>query len=109
MDENRRAAGVTELREPTAPARATGVDESPRGVCTSDPDRWTSGADEGAKALCRSCPMRWECAQRACLTPKAEGIWAGIYLAPAGRARRFALKQLQSLAEQNGYPVRRMG
>jgi hypothetical protein len=32
--------------------------------------------------------------------------WAGILIPEAGRGRRFALKQLQFLAELNGFPVR---
>jgi len=77
--------------------------------CARDPDRWTTTADEGAKALCRACPLRWRCAQEACATPGAEGVWAGIHIPESGRARRFALKQLRSLAELNGYPVRNTG
>jgi WhiB family redox-sensing transcriptional regulator len=76
-------------------------------ACTRDPDRWTTTADEGAKALCRTCPRRWLCAQEACRTPGAEGVWAGIRIPAGGRARQFALKQLRSLAEHNGFPVRR--
>jgi WhiB family redox-sensing transcriptional regulator len=76
-------------------------------VCTRDPDRWTTVADEGAKALCRECPRRWRCAQEACETPGAEGLWAGIVIPHTGRARQFALKQLRSLAERNGFPVRK--
>jgi WhiB family redox-sensing transcriptional regulator len=76
-------------------------------ACTRDPDRWTTAPDEGAKALCRTCPRRWLCAQEACTTPGAEGVWAGIRIPEAGRARQFALKQLRSLAEHNGFPVRR--
>ena len=76
-------------------------------VCTRDPDRWTTVADEGAKELCRACPRRWRCAQEACETPGAEGLWAGILIPQAGRGRRFALKQLHSLAELNGFPVRK--
>jgi WhiB family transcriptional regulator, redox-sensing transcriptional regulator len=75
-------------------------------ACTRDPDRWTTAPDEGAKALCRTCPRRWQCAQEACRTPGAEGVWAGIHIPEAGRARRFALKQLRSLAEHNGLRVR---
>jgi WhiB family transcriptional regulator, redox-sensing transcriptional regulator len=78
-------------------------------LCARDPDRWTTVADEGAKALCRACPRRWECAQEACETPGAEGIWAGVLIPAAGRGRRFALKQLRSLAERNGFPVRKAG
>ena len=40
-------------------------------------------------------------------TPGAEGIWAGILLPEAGRGRTFALKQLTSLAQRGGYPVRK--
>jgi WhiB family redox-sensing transcriptional regulator len=76
-------------------------------LCARDPDRWTTVADEGAKALCRACPRRWRCAQEACETPGAEGVWAGVLIPAAGRGRRFALKQLRSLAERNGFPVRK--
>jgi WhiB family redox-sensing transcriptional regulator len=85
---------------------STVTDESLRTACTRNPERWTTTADEGAKALCRECPRRWLCAQEACTTPGAEGVWAGIRIPESGRARRFALKQLRSLAELNGYPVR---
>lgn len=74
-------------------------------ACTRDPDRWTTRVDDGAKALCRSCPRRWACAQEACQTQGAEGVWAGILIPEAGRGRRHALKQLRELAEQNGFPV----
>jgi len=97
------------LREVNVSVSPTVVDESLEPACTRDPDRWTTTADEGAKALCRACPLRWRCAQEACVTPGAEGVWAGILIPEAGRARRFALKQLRSLAEQNGYPVRKTG
>jgi WhiB family transcriptional regulator, redox-sensing transcriptional regulator len=82
------------------------VDEAPLGACIRDPDRWTMTADEGAKAICRGCPRRWRCAQEACETPAEEGIWAGILIPEAGRGRQFALRQLRSLAERNGFPVR---
>ncbi|MGE2691259.1 WhiB family transcriptional regulator [Mycolicibacterium pulveris] len=95
--------GVVAL--PVTGANAAG--DGPLGACTRDPDRWTTTADEGAKAICRACPRRWRCAQEACETPAAEGIWAGILIPESGRARRFALRQLRSLAELNGYPVRR--
>nr|WP_101946301.1 WhiB family transcriptional regulator [Mycobacterium sp. 3519A] len=75
-------------------------------VCTRDPDRWTTVADEGAKELCRVCPRRWRCAQEACETPGAQGVWAGVLIPHQGRGRRFALKQLRSLAERNGFPIR---
>jgi WhiB family redox-sensing transcriptional regulator len=84
------------------------VDEPSTFACTRDPERWTTTADEGAKALCRACPRRWLCAQEACKTPGAEGLWAGILIPAAGRGRQFALKQLRSLAEHNGFPVRMM-
>lgn len=75
--------------------------------CTRNPDRWLTTPDDGAKALCRACPRRWQCAQEACTTPGAEGMWAGIVLPPAGRSRQFALRQLHSMAERNGYAVQR--
>jgi len=104
---------VQDDRRPNAAASCSGVlalfpvlDEAPLGACTRDPDRWTTTADEGAKAICRACPRRWRCAQEACETPGAEGIWAGIRIPEAGRARQFALRQLRSLAELNGFSVR---
>ena len=36
----------------------------------------------------------------------AEGLWAGVVIPEGGRARAYALGQLRSLAERNGYPVR---
>jgi WhiB family redox-sensing transcriptional regulator len=80
--------------------------ESLVGACTRDPERWTTTADNEAKAICRACPRRWLCAREACELPKAEGLWAGIEIPEAGRGRAFALRQLRSLAERNGYPVR---
>ena len=74
--------------------------------CADDPDRWTTSPDDGAKALCRACPRRWLCAQEACRTPGAEGLWAGVLIPGEGRGRRFALKQLGSLADRHGFPVR---
>ena len=109
MHDKARSSAVAHLRAVNATEAPTVVDDSAMGACTRDPDRWTTTADEGAKALCRACPLRWRCAQEACLTPGAEGVWAGILIPEAGRARRFALKQLRSLAEQNGYPVRKTG
>jgi len=82
------------------------LDEVSSFACMRNPDRWTMANDDGAKALCRSCPRRWLCAQEACKTPGAEGVWAGILIPAAGRGRKFALAQLRSLAEQNGFPVR---
>ncbi len=46
------------------------------------------------------------CAKEAVESPGAEGLWAGVVIPEAGRARAFALGQLRSLAERNGYPVR---
>lgn len=86
--------------------RPDAPDEAPLGACVTDPDRWLARDDEGAKELCRACPRRWLCAQDACQTPGAVGLWAGIYIPTTGRARQFALRQLQSLAERNGFPVR---
>jgi WhiB family redox-sensing transcriptional regulator len=80
------------------------VDESAF-ACTRDPERWTTAADDGARALCRACPRCWACAQEACRTRGAEGLWAGILIPGTGRGRRHALKQLRELAEQNGFPV----
>jgi WhiB family redox-sensing transcriptional regulator len=97
------------LRDFSVSVLPTSIDASLTPPCTGDPDRWTTTADEGAKSLCRTCPLRWQCAQAACTTPGAEGVWAGIAIPEAGRARRFALRQLRSLAEQNGYPVRKTG
>lgn len=85
---------------------ATTLDKVELGACTRDPDRWTTGLDDGAKALCRACPRRWLCARDAVECPGAEGLWAGVVIPEAGRARTFALRQLRSLAERNGYPVR---
>jgi WhiB family transcriptional regulator, redox-sensing transcriptional regulator len=85
------------------------IDETPLGACTKDPDRWAVTADVGAKELCRACPRRWLCAQEACETPGAEGVWAGILIPKTGRARQFALRQLRSLAERNGSSAREVG
>jgi WhiB family redox-sensing transcriptional regulator len=85
---------------------AVGSDGLPIGECTRDPERWVAAADEGAKAICRVCPRRWACAREACELPKAEGLWAGVVIPEAGRGRVSALRQLRSLAERNGYPVR---
>jgi WhiB family redox-sensing transcriptional regulator len=85
------------------------IDETPLGACTQDPDRWAVTADEGARELCRICPRRWSCAQEACQTPGAEGLWAGIYIPETGRARQFALRQLRSLVERHGSSSRKVG
>ncbi|KPN46607.1 WhiB family transcriptional regulator [Mycobacterium intracellulare] len=75
--------------------------------CLQDPDRWIdSGDDPTLKQLCRACPRRWRCAKEALSTPRIEGMVAGIYLTNdirLGRARTFALRQLQSLAAHGGY------
>lgn len=78
----------------------------PLGVCTRDPERWVTAADREAKTLCQQCPRRWLCAREACELPGAQGLWGGIVIPEAGRARTFALNQLRSLAERHGYPVR---
>ncbi|PIB78235.1 WhiB family transcriptional regulator [Mycobacterium celatum] len=85
---------------------ATALYELPLGACTRDPERWTTIPDEEAKTICRSCPRRWLCAREACELPGVEGLWAGVVVPETGRARTFALRQLRSLAERNGYPVR---
>jgi WhiB family redox-sensing transcriptional regulator len=77
-----------------------------QGACMRDPNRWTTAPDDEAKGVCRACPRRWLCAREACELPGAEGLWAGLVIPEAGRARAFALGQLRSLAERNGYPVR---
>jgi WhiB family redox-sensing transcriptional regulator len=69
-----------------------------------NPDRWADGGDDPAlKALCRGCARRWLCATEALKTPGIEGMIAGVYLPDDGRARVFALRQLQSLAAYAGY------
>ncbi|MGO8849539.1 WhiB family transcriptional regulator [Mycobacterium sp.] len=85
---------------------ATALQNTPLGACTRDPDRWTEAPDDEAKALCRACPRRWQCARDAVESAGAEGLWAGVVIPEAGRGRTFALRQLRSLAERNGYPVR---
>jgi WhiB family redox-sensing transcriptional regulator len=85
---------------------AVGLDGLPVGECTRDPERWVTTADADAKAICRLCPRRWACARDAVELPRAEGLWAGVVIPEAGRGRTFALRQLRSLAEQNGYSVR---
>ncbi|BBZ72589.1 WhiB family transcriptional regulator [Mycobacterium paraseoulense] len=79
---------------------------TPLGACTRDPDRWTTAPDAEAIAACRACPRRWMCARDAVESPGAEGLWAGVVIPESGRPRAFALRQLRSLAERNGYPVR---
>ena len=75
--------------------------------CSADPDRWSEAGDDAElKALCRSCPRRWLCAKEAVETPGAEGLWSGVFIPKVGRARKFALRQLASLAAHGGYSVR---
>jgi WhiB family redox-sensing transcriptional regulator len=81
------------------------IEESAIFACEREPDRWTTIADEGAKALCRACPAGGCVLKRPARHP-ARRAWAGILIPEAGRGRRFALKQLRSLAENNGFPVR---
>jgi len=72
--------------------------------CMTNPDRWADGGDDPAlKSLCRSCPRRWLCAKEALHTPGIKGMVSGVYLPKEGRARTFALRQLQSLAAYAGY------
>ena len=85
---------------------ATALDYVELGACTQDPDRWTTDLDDQAKELCRACPRRWLCARDAVESPAAEGLWAGVVIPETGRGRTFALRQLRSLAERNGYPIR---
>ena len=84
----------------------TALFETEFGPCTQDPDRWTTTPDDAAKALCRACPRRWMCAREAVESGGAEGLWAGVVIPEAGRARAFAFVQLRSLAERHGYPIR---
>lgn len=109
MHDHRQSTAAAQLRALSASVSPIAADESWKSPCTRDPDRWTTTADEGAKALCRTCPLRWQCARAAVSTPGAEGVWAGILIPESGRARRFALRQLRSLAEQNGHPARKTG
>lgn len=75
--------------------------------CVGDPDRWADGGNDPAlKELCRSCPRRWLCAKEAVQTPRIEGMVAGVFIPKEGRARTFALRQLQSLAAYGGYASR---
>ena len=72
--------------------------------CVQNPDRWADGGNDSAlKALCRGCPRRWWCANEALRTPGVEGMIAGVHVPKEGRARAFALRQLQSLAAYAGY------
>lgn len=79
----------------------------PRPPCLADPDRWSEAGDDAQlKALCRGCPRRWLCAKEAVETPGAEGLWSGVFIPKAGRARKFALGQLASLAAHGGHATR---
>jgi WhiB family redox-sensing transcriptional regulator len=74
--------------------------------CLADPDRWAeAGDDPELKALCRGCPRRFKCAKEALETPGAEGMWSAVYIPKEGRGRKFALRQLHSLASHGGYDV----
>lgn len=55
----------------------TALYEVPLGVCTQDPDRWTTTPDDEAKTLCRACPRRWLCARDAVESAGAEGLRKG--------------------------------
>jgi WhiB family transcriptional regulator, redox-sensing transcriptional regulator len=94
------------LSAKTTAMAATTPDNIPLGACTKDPDRWTTTPDAEAKAQCRACPRRWLCAREAVESARADGLWAGVVIPESGRPRTFALNQLRSLAERNGYPVR---
>lgn len=107
MHNRERPIAATQRNQFGAAAVSTAAAEPTTFACASDPDRWTTKTDEGAKALCRACPRRWLCAQEACEVPGAQGLWAGIVIPEAGRGRMFALKQLRSLADHNGFPVLR--
>ena len=54
------------------------------------------------KVLCRGCPRRFQCAKDALDTPGIQGTVAAVYVPKEGRARTFALRQLQSLAAYAG-------
>lgn len=104
-----RRGGLATAAGAVASTLPLALDGAPLGACTQDPDRWAVTADEGAKELCRVCPRRWPCAQEACQTPGAEGLWAGIFIPNTGRARQFALRQLRSMAERNSTSVSKVG
>lgn len=74
----------------------TALYEVPLGVCTQDPDRWTTTPDDEAKTLCRACPRRWLCARDAVESAGAEGLWAGVVIPESGRARAFAALDVDS-------------
>lgn len=75
--------------------------------CTTDPQRWTTTQpDAQAVALCVACPRRGWCAQQAYRAPGVQGLWAGVVVPESGqRAREFAMRRLQVLAERGGYHV----
>ncbi|WP_439033108.1 WhiB family transcriptional regulator [Gordonia terrae] len=80
--------------------------------CTSNPDAWfpdqaadvRSAASRHALDRCIRCPIRSGCARLALDGSSfVTGIWAGVYIPPAGKqhsARTHALRRLQTV----GYP-----
>jgi WhiB family redox-sensing transcriptional regulator len=101
------AAHNRPLHQPWLTAKLDRPSESTTAApCVADPDRWIEGEDDPElKALCRGCPRRWLCAKEALETPGAVGMWSGVYIPSEGRARRFAMRQLRSLATHGGYDV----
>lgn len=95
-NEQMRGATVTlTLDRPTTPAIPP---------CVQNPDRWADGGnDPTLKAICRRCPRRWLCAKEALRTPGIQGMIGGVHVPKEGRARTFAMRQLQSLAAYAGY------
>lgn len=61
----------------------TALYEVPLGVCTQDPDRWTTTPDDEAKTLCRACPRRCQGG----VGPGAR--WRGLRLAWPSRVRQW--------------------
>jgi WhiB family redox-sensing transcriptional regulator len=89
----------------TTPRRTPQSQATP--PCLADPDRWSEAGDDAElKVLCRGCRRRSLCAKEAVETPGAEGLWSGVFIPKVGRARKFALRQLASLAEHGGYVAR---
>ncbi|WP_238419639.1 WhiB family transcriptional regulator [Gordonia sp. 'Campus'] len=80
--------------------------------CSSNPEAWfpdqaadvRSAASRHALDRCIRCPIRSHCARLALDGSSfVTGIWAGVYIPPAGKqhsARAHALRRLQSV----GYP-----
>jgi WhiB family redox-sensing transcriptional regulator len=89
-----------------SPLRTPPVQPMP--PCLDDPDRWSEAGDDDTelKVLCRRCPRRWLCAKEAVETPGAEGLWSGVFIPKVGRGRKFAIRQLASLAAHGGYSTR---